>query len=259
MPWNPHTYHQFKSIRNQPFYDLMALLSEEGLTTAVDLGCGTGEQTSILADRFDNTTFLGLDASEEMLQESQAWVHDRLQFRQASIEAFASDTTNWDLIFSNAALQWTDDHEVLFPQLISKLHTDGQFAVQMPVQSDNVLNQLLLELVQESPFADYLNHWKRTSPVLEMDAYAQLLYDNGLSELQIIKKVYPIIAENPDTLFDFISGSALIPYMERLSESEQKLFIAEYKKRIEKTFKTFPAIYPFKRLLLYGKKVVFSG
>ena len=254
MPWNPDIYNQFKTIRYQPFFDLMGMISDEDMKTAVDIGCGTGEQTSIMSDRFDTAAFLGIDASKDMLEESKPFANSRLQFKNTTIANFVVDESAWDLIFSNAALHWENHHEALFPKLISKLNDGGQFAVQMPVQNENMLNQLVLDLIQEQPFSDFLNGWKITSPVLPMDDYAQLMFDNGLTDIQVVKKVYPIIADSPKTLFDFISGSALIPYMERLSESQQKLFVSEYKSRIENAFKQFPAMYAFKRILLYGRK-----
>lgn len=256
MPWNPGKYNQFKNIRFQPFFDLAEWIATDGLTTAVDIGCGTGEQTKILAEKFDKADFLGIDPSPEMLAKSKELETDNLHFKTTTVEDFITSNAGkkWDLIFSNAALQWSDDHENLFPQLILLLSEKGQLAVQMPVQKENLLNKILIDLAQEKPFVDYLQGWKRESPVLSIDAYAQILFENGLSNLQIIQKVYPIIADNAETLFDFISGSALIPYLERLSESQQELFVAEYKYRIQKEFKRFPAIYAFKRLLLYGRK-----
>lgn len=254
MPWNPEKYNQFKSIRYQPFFDLMGLISEDGLNKGIDIGCGTGEQTSLLAEKFSEASFLGIDASAEMLAESRKYEQARLQFQQTTIEEFAAASSTWDLIFSNAALQWSDHHEVIFPKLLSQLNDKGQFAVQMPVQKENLLNKLLTDLVKTQPFAGYLNNCSRESPVLSIDEYAQIMFESGLKDIQIIQKVYPIIADIPETLFDFISGSALIPYLERLSEKEQILFNAEYKYRIEREFKKFPAIYAFKRLFLYGRK-----
>ncbi len=254
MPWNPEKYNQFKNIRYQPFFDLMGLISADGLNKGIDIGCGTGEQTSLLAEKFPEAIFWGIDSSAEMLAESRKYENERLQFKQSTIEEFAATPAAWDLIFSNAALQWSDNHAVIFPQLLSHLSEKGQFAVQMPVQKENVLNQILLELVQEQPFASYLNGWTRESPLLSMDEYAQILFDAGLKDLQIMQKVYPIITATPEILFDFISGSALIPYLERLSEEEQLLFTTEYQSRIAKAFKKLPAIYAFKRLFLYGRK-----
>jgi trans-aconitate 2-methyltransferase len=256
MPWNPEVYNQFKNIRYQPFFDLMDLISPGGLEKAVDIGCGTGEQTKILSEKFESAHFLGIDPSPQMLDGSNDFIRNNLNFKQSTVEEFIAGNSNqeWDLIFSNAALQWSDDHQSLFPQLISLLSNNGQLAVQMPMQHENLLNKLLLELVREKPYVDYLKGYKRESPVLSIDQYTQILYANGLNNLQIIQKVYPLIADNPQTLFDFISGSALIPYLERLDASQQKIFIAEFKSRIQHEFKSFPAIYAFKRLLLYGSK-----
>ncbi|WP_208745782.1 class I SAM-dependent methyltransferase [Pedobacter kyonggii] len=113
---------------------------------AIDLGCGTGEQTAILTDKFRNAVFLGVDTSAEMLGQSKKLENDRLHFRQSSTEAVISSREKWDLIFSNGALQWSDDHEALFPALIRQLNTGGQFAEQMPVQNENLLNSILIQL-----------------------------------------------------------------------------------------------------------------
>ena len=151
-------------------------------------------------------------------------------------------------------MQWSDNHAKLFPELLSLLNENGQFAVQMPIQSENILNQILFQLASEEPFKTQLQNWNRKSSVLSIDEYAKLMFDAGLKNIQISVKVYTIIAENAQKLFDFISGSALIPFLEKLNEEEQNLFINEFKQRIEEKFVKFPAMYAFKRLLLYGRK-----
>jgi len=254
MPWNPDTYNQFKSIRFQPFYDLAALIHPKSPMKSVDLGCGTGEQTAILSEKFPNAEFIGIDSSPEMLEKSKNLEHDHLHFRLGRTEDFLNTDEQWDLIFSNAALQWSDHHATLFPELISKLNAGGQFAIQMTHQPGNILNILLFELAQEEPFASQLKKWNRPSSVLGIDEYTQIAFDNGLEDLQIIQKVYPIVAESHDVLFNFISGSALIPYLERLNDEQQNEFIHEFKKRIASSFPKLPAIYAFKRILLYGRK-----
>jgi len=256
MPWNPEKYNQFKNIRYQPFFDLAHLISADGLKNAVDIGCGTGEQTKILSEKFDKATFLGIDPSPEMLAKSSELESNNLHFKRSTAEEFITANTNqrWDLIFSNAALQWSTDHETLFPGLIALLSDTGQLAIQMPVQKENLLNRILLDLVQEKPFVDFLDCWKRESPLLTIDQYAQLMFENGLTSIQISQKVYPIIADDADKLVDFISGSSLIPYVERMTESQQQFFVTEFRHRVQKEFNRFPAIYAFKRLLLYGRK-----
>jgi len=143
---------------------------------------------------------------------------------------------------------------VLLPQLISKLNTGGQFAVQMPCQSENILNKLLYQLADSAPFKTQLNGWNRPSPVLSLDAYAQIMFDQGLRQLNISQRVYPIIAPDHTTLFEFIAGSALIPYLERLKEEEKTAFVAAFQAEIAQTFTQLPALYAFKRILLYGVK-----
>ncbi len=254
MPWNPDIYNQFKDIRFQPFFDLADLISEKPGMQAVDLGCGTGEQTSILSKRFEDAYFLGIDSSAEMLRDTALLENERLVFRQSTTEDWLKEEKTWDLIFSNAALQWSDEHEKLFPQIISKLHSGGQLAVQMPYQPGNILNNLLFELASEEPFRSQLNEWNRASAVLTLDDYAGILFDNGMQDIQLMQKVYPIIADDSETLFRFISGSALIPYIERLHSEQSEAFTKAFKERISIAFPKFPAIYAFKRLFIYGVK-----
>jgi trans-aconitate 2-methyltransferase len=99
-----------------------------------------------------------------------------------------------------------------------------------------------------------LKGFNRLSPVLGLDDYANMMFENGLQNLNISMKVYPLIAESEEELFNFISGSALIPYLERLSGEQKEDFIIEFKKRIGDHFSKFPAIYSFKRILFYGRK-----
>lgn len=254
MPWDPAIYDQFKNIRYQPFLDLVDLIDSAALDNAVDIGCGTGEQTSLLSKKFENTSFLGIDSSPEMLAASKKFEHEKLVFKNSTIEEFADEDSKWGLIFSNAALQWSDHHSELFPKIISKVAAGGHFAVQMPFQKENILNQILLELVQEQPFNNLLAGFRRESPVLSIDEYVKMLFDGGLTNLNIFLKVYPIIAENETDLYNFISGSALIPYMEKLDPAGQDLLKSIFLERIRNVFAPFPAIYSFKRVLLYGNR-----
>ena len=232
----------------------MDLISDKNLHSGVDIGCGTGEQTSLLSRRFEKSSFLGIDSSDEMLSESKKFVTERLNFKRLTIEEFAASGSTWDLIFSNAALQWSRDHTELFPKLISKLNDNGQFAVQMPFQKENILNKILLDIVSEKTFADLLKGFRQDSPLLKIDDYAKVMFECGLEGLNIFLKVYPITARDEMELYNFISGSALIPYMERLDAKEQELLKTEFIKRIKRQFEIFPAIYSFKRILLYGIK-----
>ncbi|QEC43877.1 methyltransferase domain-containing protein [Pseudobacter ginsenosidimutans] len=248
MPWNPDVYNKFKAERYQPFYDLISHIDRRPHMNILDLGCGTGEQTKILADRFNPDKVLGIDNSAEMLQ--QAPQQEHLSFAQRSIEEQLALPEQWDLIHANASLQWVNDHATLFPGLIGKLAPGGQLAVQMPSQKENILNQLLYELVHEAPYYDVLKDSIRHSPVLSLDDYTQLFYSNHAKQVLVYQKVYPILANSTETLFEFISGSSLVPYMEKLEEPLSTEFVNSFKARIAKRFTASPIVYAFKRIIL---------
>lgn len=254
MHWNPELYNEYKDIRYKPFYDLAAFIKNDKPLKAIDLGCGTGEQTAILSKQLEGSVFLGIDSSPEMLEKAETFAHNTLQFKLQSIEEAVTANQKYNLVFSNAALQWVDGHETLFPKIINLLEPNGQLAIQMPVQNENILNRLLIELVSEEPFVTQLHYFKRESPVLSMDDYAQILFDNGMYDIEILQKVYPIITANSETLYQFIAGTALLPYLDLLEEDQKQVFTATFKKRIEQKFTKYPAIYAFKRILMYARK-----
>ena len=251
MPWNPDIYNQFKEKRREPFFDLISHIQSKPDMKVLDLGCGTGELTKIVADRFEAAHALGIDSSAEML--AKAPHQPNLSFAQRTVAEQLKSGDTWNLIVANASLQWVNNHEVLFPGIISQLMPGGQLAVQMPCQKENRLNQILDDLVHEMPWQQALRGAIRSSPLLSLDEYTQLLYANGAKETIIYQKVYPIIAQSVDTLYDFISGSALIPYMEKLQDDVKPFFIAAFKERISSQFPSSPMVYPFKRLILMAR------
>lgn len=251
MPWNPDIYNQFKEKRYEPFYDLLSHVHVGSGRHILDLGCGTGELTKIVADKFPATTVLGVDTSAEML--AKAPHQPNISFAQRSIEEQLQLANKWDLIIANASLQWVSDHPDLFPGIISKLLPGDQLAVQMPSQKENLLNQLLYELVHETPWFEALNGVIHHSPVLSLDDYTQLMFSNSAKEVLIYQKVYPIIAESIGTLYDFISGSALVPYMETLQEPLKSAFTVAFKNRIASRFTSSPMVYSFKRIIIVAR------
>src|SRR5512137_210859 len=112
MPWNPDQYHKFQAERSAPFDDLLKLVAVRPGLRAVDLGCGTGELTRRLADALPGSRVLGLDSSAQMLSRAGAYARPGLSFEVGDQVTLQGE---WDLIFSNAALQWSDDHHQLVP------------------------------------------------------------------------------------------------------------------------------------------------
>ncbi len=142
MPWDPNKYNEFKKERYKPFFDLISHLQNQPNLQVIDLGCGTGELTQILAEQLTSATVLGIDNSASMLTKAPAGISN-LSFQEITIEQQLSKSTKWDIIVANASLQWIDNHELLFPQIIKLLNPNGQLAIQMPSQTENILNKLL--------------------------------------------------------------------------------------------------------------------
>src|SRR5690348_13419818 len=140
--WNPEQYERFKAERSQPFWDLVALIDPAPNMRIADLGCGTGELTRALHEKLGARETVGIDNSASMLAKAPA--APGLKFRQQSIEEFSDG--GFDLIFSNAALQWVADHERLFPR-IARL--GNQLAVQMPANDDHPSHLAAAEVARE--------------------------------------------------------------------------------------------------------------
>ncbi len=250
MAWNPDTYNKFKSERFEPFYDVLNLIRVKPGMEVVDLGCGTGVLTRKLADALPGSSVLGIDSSLEMLDQSKEFEKVGLRFELRSIEAQVEDSQKWDLVFSNAAIQWVENHEILLHHIMSNLKTNGQIAVQMPAQHHNISNKILYLLADEPPYHNILQGWKRISPVLDIDRYAELFYEHGGTNIITFEKIYPLILPDTKALFDWVSGTALLPYLDRLQGETRQKFTSEFKNRLLHEFDKTPVFYPFRRIIL---------
>jgi trans-aconitate 2-methyltransferase len=255
VPWDPDRYNQFKQERSAPFEDLIALIRVRPGLHVLDLGCGTGELTGRLAERLPESDVLGIDSSAEMLVqgESLAAREERfnLHFELAEIREMSG---RWDLVVSNSALQWLDDHANLIPHLFSLVELGGQLAVQLPSNHDHPTHKLMTEVASTEPFKTALGGWTRRSPVLPLERYAELLYRAGGSGLQAFEKVYPLEMDDANALLDWVSGTALIPYLERLPEDLRPAFIESYRQRLWEHWPLGPIFYGFRRILFSAQR-----
>lgn len=250
MAWNPNTYNKFKLERFLPFFDLAALIEIMPGLEVIDLGCGTGELTRKLADMLPDSKVMGVDSSKEMLDDAREFENEHVRFEERSIEEQLQSGMQWDLVFSNAAIQWVEDHKSLFPEIISSIKSGGQLVIQLPAQNHNLTNQMLSELASDPLFKSHFNNWDRADTVLNIDDYAELLFENGGTNITVFEKIYPLVLNDSDALFDWVSGTALIPYLEKLDDQNKQNFINEYKARLKSRFPKSPVFFPFKRILM---------
>ena len=243
MPWDPNQYHKFQAQRSAPFYDLLALVDKRPHLKVVDLGCGTGELTQKLAEALPGSDVTGLDSSAEMLEKAAAYAGPGLRFERGD-QARLSGA--WDLIFSNAALHWSEDHPGLIPALYRQLNPGGQIAVQVPSNFSHISHQIIRETAAEKPFRTILDGFVRHAPVLSIEQYAQILFDCGAEEIIAFEKVYPHILADSDAVVEWISGTACVPYFERLGRHKDD-FVKTIQARMHQAMPQSPVFYPFRR------------
>lgn len=246
MTWNPERYHQFQKERSAPFDDILNLVKVRPDLKAIDLGCGTGELTVRLADLLPDGNITGIDSSVEMLARAQPRARLGLRFILGYIQTVGGA---WDLIFSNAALQWVDDHPQLIRRLFGLLRPNGQLVVQAPSNHHHPVHRLIAQIAGEEPFRAALGSWTRPIPVLSIDDYTVLLYELGAADVTVYEKVYPHVLADADALADWTSGTALVPYFERLSEPLRAAFMEQYRAALWQQWPAGPVYYGFRRTL----------
>lgn len=249
MPWDPTQYHKFQAERSAPFFDLLAFVEKRPNLKVVDLGCGTGELTRQLADALPNSDVTGIDSSSQMLAKAAGFVSPNIHFEQGDQAQLTGD---WDLIFSNAALQWSENHLELIPRLYERLLPGGQIAVQVPSNHNHISHQIYRETASEEPFKSILNGFQRYAPVLSIDEYAQLFFACGAEDIIVFEKVYPHILEDSDAVVEWISGTALVPYFERLGEHKET-FVNTLRAKMRLALPDSPVFYPFRRTLFSAR------
>ncbi|MFC4639480.1 methyltransferase domain-containing protein [Deinococcus hohokamensis] len=257
MTWNPDIYHQFEAARSAPARDLQAMLPDRPYRRVVDLGCGTGEQTLTLARRFPDAEVLGVDRSAEMLARAPREQAPNLHFEQRDIVDVGG---GYDLIYSNAALQWLPDHPGLLAHLWAQLQPGGTFAMQVPANHDHSSHRLLSDTADE--FEAELGGYSRfgtahgASPVLSPAEYAEHLDALGAVEIQALSRVYPVVLDGPRGLIDWTRGTALVPYLGRLDEETGRRFLAAYRARLEAVYPPGRLYYAFTRVLVTAQRPV---
>ena len=253
-PWNPSQYERFRNERSQPFFDLLSMIAPAPDGTAVDLGCGTGELTKMLHEKLRARGTIGLDSSETMLARSEAHAGHGLRFLLGNVSDFAS-ASPVDVLFSNAALQWVDGHETLFPRLFKAVAPGGQVAIQMPANADHASHRVAFAVAAEDPYASAMGGYQREWPVRPPEWYAELLDRSGFSEQSVRLQVYGHHLESRDGVVEWVKGTLLTDFEKRLTPELYQQFLARYRDRLMiELDDSRPFFYAFKRILIWGRK-----
>jgi trans-aconitate 2-methyltransferase len=246
--WSPDQYERFRSERQQPFFDLLALVRPAPGMRVVDLGCGTGELTRALHQQLGARETLGLDSSDAMIARSAAQAAPGLRFARGDIAAFVA-ARSVDVVFSNAALHWLPDHDALLARLTGALRPAGQLAVQVPANHDHPSHVVAAELAGDFGIPP------RESPVLLPEAYAAVLDALGYVEQHVRLQVYVHHLDSREDVVEWVKGTLLTDYARRLSPEVFAEFLSRYRERLLPLLADArPYFYPFKRILLWGRR-----
>lgn len=250
--WNPQQYNRFKAERAKPFFDLMNLVEKDPpIVHAVDLGCGTGELTAELQSSLNTQNLIGIDNSAEMLSEAQRFVQPGLNFENRSIDEF-EPSEKQDLIFSNAALQWLPDHQVLFPKILSWVApAQGQFACQMPYNFDHPSHQIAADIAK-TLFPQ--SHSQPTRSLLALERYAEILHAEGFKRQTCRIEIYAHEMASGRDVIEWTKGTLLNGYRATLSPQDFEAFLSQYTREIIRMIGEGPYYYTFKRLLVWGRR-----
>ena len=257
--WDPQQYEKFQHEREQPFFDLLAMVQPSARSQpmrVVDLGCGTGKQTRILHERLQAAATIGLDRSPNMLQAQPNTTRPAgLRFEVGRIEDFPGTELPFDLIFSNAALHWVNDHESLLARLAGALAPGGQLAFQVPAMHDEACHEVAEIVAGMEPFRAALGGWELFHAVLPPRRYAQILYTLGFDAQDVRLMIYPHILPGADAVVEWMKGTLLTEYARHLPPDLFTAFVDRYRSMLlERLGTARPFFFPFKRILCWGRK-----
>lgn len=254
MPWDPATYLRFSDERLRPGFDLLARVGDLPAGPMAELGCGTGVHARAIAERWPDRVLTAIDSSPEMLKQASAtpsaigWVEADLR-RWTPPEKLA-------LIFSNAVLQWVDDHETLLPRLMSMLVPGGALAVQMPRNFDAPSHVLMREAAGAGPWVATLKPHLRPDPVagpeITYDRLAPLAHEG----LDIWETEYLHVLSGEDAVLNWMRGTALRPLLAALEGTERDAFERACAERLRRAYPRRVdghTLLPFRRIFIVAR------
>ena len=253
--WDPDIYALYRRYRERPALDLLTAIPGDLNPREIwDLGCGLGEQAALLAARHPHARVRGVDSSPEMLAMAKT-LSAPVEWLLGDIANFAPEVPA-DLIFSNAALQWVDDHDTLVPHLAQSLAPGGVLAVQMPVVDNMGWRASLQEIAAEGPWAARFSGVEGVRHANKAEDYYGWLAPL-CPEVDIWSTTYLHALHGRDPIVDWTLGTTLRPYLDVLSDADKTLFLDAWRKRLARDHPRRAdgvTLFPFQRLFIVARR-----
>ena len=249
--WSPSQYLKFKDERTRPANDLLSAVPNQNVKFAVDLGCGPGNSTELIAKRYPHAEVLGIDSSADMTAKAK----ERLpgcEFAVADIDVWQPQR-NADLLYANAVMQWLPDHGRLFPRLVGFLSAGGSLAIQMPDNLQEATHVAMREVAADARWATRVTQADATrSEIGTASFYYQLLRPH-CQHVDIWRTTYHHPLQGLDGIIEWFKGSGLRPYLSLLNSDERTDFLDKYTQRLAQSYKPMDdgiVLLPFPRIFI---------
>ena len=251
--WDAGQYMRFADERGRPFVELLTRIRVDAATAVVDLGCGPGNLTAILAQRWPQADIVGVDSSTDMVTAAGEYATDRLRFEVGDLASWRPDGPV-DVVVANAALHWVEGHVDLLPDFAGWLRPGGALAFQVPDNFAEPSHVLLHELRTSPRWRDQLAEGgDRSASVERPERYLRALVDAGL-DADVWQTEYLHVLPGEDAVLNWVRGTALRPVLSILAEDEQAEFVASYAEALRAAYPQheFGTVFPFRRTFAVG-------
>jgi len=245
--WDPDRYLTYADERGRPFVELMARVGAEAPASVFDLGCGPGNLTSLLRERWPDADISGLDSSREMIEQARS-AEPSITFEVADLRGWAAAGDPVDVLISNATLQWVPDHLDLLPSLVGRVRPGGWLALQVPGNFEEPSHTIRRDLAAEAPYAEHTRDVAVPSshdPVVYLEALAGL----GCT-VDAWETTYLHVLTGPDPVFAWVSGTGARPTLQALPDDLRPAFEDEFRRRLRAAYpeRDGRVVLPFRRV-----------
>ncbi|MCP4384935.1 MAG: trans-aconitate 2-methyltransferase [Hyphomicrobiales bacterium] len=229
VAWSPEQYLKFEDERTRPALDLLSRVPLDRPRRVVDVGCGPGNSTELLTQRYPAASVIGLDSSAEMIAKARRRLPD-VDFVVTRIETW-TPAEPLDLVFANAVMQWVPDHLEVFASLFTACVPGGVAAMQVPDNLQEPTHRLMGDVAEAGPWRDRFSTPMARETIPLPTAYYDRLRP-AAARIDIWHTAYYHPLEDADAIVEWLKGTGLRPYLDRLEPHHREPFLKAYRERI---------------------------
>jgi trans-aconitate 2-methyltransferase len=251
MSWSAKQYVAFEDERTRPVRDLVGALPVTDAKRVIDLGCGPGNSTEILAARYTQAEVIGIDSSADMIAAARKRMPGA-SFAVQDIDEW-QDRGPFDVILANAVLQWVPHHETLLPALIQRLSPSGALAVQMPDNLEEPAHRLMRDTAAAGPWASKLAAATEARTTLASAGWYYELLKPLAARVDLWRTTYYHVLGGAGAIVEWFKGSGLRPFLEPLDAGERDAYLQRYTQAVAGAYPALPdgsVLLPFPRLFM---------